>query len=169
MKTLPKIALFAGLLIASALSSCIKQEMYPVEPVITYDGFGVLQDINHHDSLGQISISYTDGDGDIGLYDSDTVEPYKYNFYLKFFYVKNQQLVELIPTDTSLGFNARIPILTPAGKNKNIKGQISMNLELYYAWPLLGSDTIAFEVYIKDRALHSSNVIQTPPYIISKP
>jgi hypothetical protein len=169
MNTPSKIALFALFLIASVLSSCIKQESYPVEPVIKFQSFAVLKDVNQHDSLGQLTVSYTDGDGDIGLYDSDTIEPYKYNFFLKIFYMKNHELVELIPTDTTLGFNARIPILTPTGKNKNIKGEISIDLDLYYAWPVLGSDTIAFEVYIKDRALHSSNVVETPLFIISKP
>ncbi|NVO21296.1 MAG: hypothetical protein HXX13_16465 [Bacteroidetes bacterium] len=166
---MPKIIAFVIILIALGLGSCVKQDSYPAEPVIKFEGFGVLKDINQHDSLGELTVSYTDGDGDIGLYDSDTVEPYKYNFFLKFFYLKNNQRIELIPTDTALGFNARIPVLTPGGKNKNIKGNISFDLELYYAWPLLGSDTIAFEVYIKDRALHSSNVVQTPLFVISKP
>jgi hypothetical protein len=169
MNTTSKIALFILLLLGTGISSCIKQESYPVEPVIKYGSFGVLRDVNDYDSLGRLTVSYTDGDGDIGLYDSDTVEPYKYNFFLKFFYMKNNQLVELIPIDTALGFNARIPILTPAGRNKNIKGDISIDIDLYYARPVLGSDTIAFEVFIKDRALHSSNVVQSPIFIIQKP
>ncbi len=169
MKSLPKIVLFLLLPAISLLTSCIKEDQYPIEPVIQYQGFGVMSDINNHDSLGQLTISYTDGDGDIGLYDYDTIEPYKYNFYMKFMYMKNGQMTELIPSDTNLGFNARIPILTPAGKNKNIKGEISIDLELYYAWPLLESDTIGFEVFIKDRAQHISNIIQTPLFIIRKP
>lgn len=150
-------------------SSCIKEEQYPIEPKIEYQGFAVIQDVNGNDSIGMLSITYTDGDGDIGLYDSDTAEPYKYNYYLRLFYMKNGSAVELIPADTTLGFNARIPILTPAGRNKNIKGEINRDLELYYAWSQLGSDTIGFEIYIKDRALHSSNIIQTPFYIINTP
>lgn len=169
MKTVPKIVLFAVLPLLAALTSCIKQDNYPIEPVIEYQGFGTLPDVNNYDSLGRLTISYTDGDGDIGLYDTDTVEPYKYNFYLKFYYQKNGVMTELIPADTNLGFNSRIPILTPSGKNKNIKGQISIDLQLYYAWVALQSDTIAFEVYIKDRALHTSNVVSTPKFIIRKP
>jgi hypothetical protein len=168
MKTPSKIVLIALFLIASVLSSCVKHESYPIEPVIKYESFGVMADVNQRDSLGQLTISYTDGDGDIGLYDYDTIEPYKYNFFLKFFSMKNNQLVELIPVDSSLGFNARIPILTPTGKNKNIKGDISLNLDLFYARNYLESDTIAFEVYIKDRALHNSNVIQTPLFVIRR-
>jgi hypothetical protein len=169
MKQLTKIILFLVVALPFLVTSCIKEDQYPIEPVIDYQGFATLSDLNNHDSLGQITISYTDGDGDIGLYDYDTIEPLKYNFYLKFFSQKNGQPVELIPADPNLGFNARIPILTPTGKNKNIKGEISFDLELYYAWSLLESDTISFEVYIKDRAQHISNIVKTPQYIIHRP
>jgi len=169
MNPASKIVVLLFALTLSGLTSCIKEEQYPIEPVIRFERFATLQNTNSHDSLGLLTISYTDGDGDIGLYDTDTAEPYKYNYFLKFQYLKNGELVELKPADTSLGFNGRIPILTPTGKNKNIKGEISMELELYFAWPALQSDTISFEVFIKDRALHSSNIVQTPLFIINKP
>lgn len=169
MKSKSKIVLFILLAVVTGLASCIKEEQYPDEPVIQFVEFGTLKDMNGYDSLGSLTISYTDGDGDLGLYDSDTAEPYKYNYFLKLMYLKNGQRVEVIPVDTTLGFNGRIPILTPTGRNKNIKGEISYVLELYYAWALLETDTIGFEVYIKDRALHSSNVVETPMFVISKP
>jgi len=169
MKTYPKIALFSVLLILLGLTACIKEQQYPLEPVIAFRQYGVVRDVSNYDSLGVLTISYTDGDGDIGLYDSDTVEPYKYNFYLTFLQMKNGQLTPLIPADSSLGFNARIPILMPTGRNKNIKGDISIDIQLTYARFLLQSDTIAFDVYIKDRALHQSNVVRTPLFLIAKP
>lgn len=169
MKHFSKISLFSLLAALAALASCIKEIQYPVEPIIKYEQFQVAKSVDNYDSLGRITISYTDGDGDIGLFKYDTVEPLKYNFYLKFLYMKNGELVELVPVDPSLGFNARIPILTPSGRNKNIKGEISLDLPLYYAWPVLESDTIGFEIYIKDRALHSSNTVQSPLFIIQKP
>jgi len=82
--------------------------------------------------------------------------------------VINKELVEFKPADTTLTFNARIPLLTPSGKNRNIKGEIANTLELYFARQMLQSDTIAFEIYIKDRTLLESNVIQTPMFIIKK-
>lgn len=169
MKRLSKIHLIAFVILIGALSSCIKKEEYPIEPQIQYLGLGVYKTAQGYDSAGVIKISFTDGDGDIGLYDYDTVEPYKYNFFLRFLEQTGGQLQEVKLPDTNLSFNARIPILTPTGKNKNISGQINMLLELYYAWSVLKSDTIAFEIYIKDRALHSSNMVRSPLYIISKP
>ena len=168
MKLYTKISLFLLILLFTGLTACIKEEQYPLEPIIEYGGFATMRDISGKDSLGAITISYTDGDGNIGLFAWDTVEPRKYNFYLKFMQYVDNQLVEFNPPDTTITFNARIPLLTPAGKNKNIKGDITMTLELYFARQLLQSDTIAFEIYIKDRDLNKSNVVETPMFIIKK-
>jgi hypothetical protein len=168
MKLYTKISLFLLILIFAGLTGCIKEEQYPVIPHIEYGGFYTIRDISGKDSLGAITVSYTDGDGNIGLFAWDTVEPRKYNFYLKFMQKLDNQLVEVKPVDSSVTFNARIPYLTPAGRNKNIKGNITMSLQLYFARRILKSDTIAFEIYIKDRDLNNSNVVNTPLFVIKR-
>lgn len=170
MKPNTKIHLFVAISILAMLSSCIKEDHYPIEPAIKFAGFGVIKDVNKKDSVGILTVSYTDGDGDIGLYKSDTVEPYRYNYYLRFFQLKNGETIEILPVDTSVSFNGRIPLLTPVGRNKNISGEISMFMDLYYARPLFLKDTvdIKFEVFIKDRALHNSNIVETPVFTITK-
>lgn len=168
MKLYTKISLFILILLFTGVTGCIKEEQYPLKPAIEFGGFATMRDVSGKDSIGALTISYTDGDGNIGLNAWDTVEPNKYNFYLKFMQYVNKQLVEFKPSDTTLTFNARIPILTPVGKNKNIKGEITMTLELYFARQALQSDTIAFEIYIKDRTLLESNVITTPLFVIKR-
>lgn len=169
MKTRPKLALIFLLMVAMGLTSCIKKEEYPIEPVIKWESYSVLNDVKGYDSLSFLKISYTDGDGDIGLYDSDTVAPYKYNFFVKMFQMKNGSLQEIIFPDTNVNFNGRIPLLTPSGRNKNIKGGIEMMIEIYFARPILISDTIAFDLYLMDRALHKSNIVSSPLLPIRKP
>jgi len=168
MKSLTKISLFLLFLILTALTACINEEQYPLKPEISFVDFATARDVQGKDSLGAVTISYTDGDGNIGLFAWDTVEPYKYNFYLKFKQQIKGQLVEVKPVDTNVTFNARIPLLTPAGKNKNIKGKITMTIELYFARQILKSDTIAFDIYIKDRTLLESNVVETPLFVIKR-
>jgi hypothetical protein len=168
MKIYTKITFFLLISIVAGLTSCIKEEQYPIIPHIEFGGFATAKDITGKDSLGAISISYTDGDGNIGLFAWDTVEPKKYNFYLKFMELVNNELVEVKPVDSTLTFNGRIPLLTPVGRNKNIKGDITMYLELYFARQILKSDTIAFEIYIRDRDLNNSNVIETPLFLIQR-
>jgi len=169
MKRYTKISLILVLPILAVIAGCIKEEQYPVEPHIEFIEFATLTDVTGKiDSLGLLRISYTDGDGDIGFYPDEPVEPLNYNYYLKMFQYVNNQLVEVEPANNEVPFNARIPILTPTGRNKNIKGTIDRSLDLYFARQVLLSDTIKFEIYIKDRALNVSNVVETPLYIIKK-
>ena len=168
MKLYTKISLILLIPLFTGLTGCIKEEQYPVIPYIEYKSFGTYTSIDGKDSLGVITISYTDGDGNIGLFAWDTVEPLNYNYYLKLMQQIDGQMVEVLPPDTSVPFNARIPILTPAGKNKNIKGDISRKLELYFMTAFLQSDTISFEIYIKDRDLNQSNTVITPRFKIRR-
>jgi hypothetical protein len=168
MKIYTKITFFLLISVFFGLTSCIKEEQYPIIPHIEFGGFATAKDITGKDSLGAITISYTDGDGNIGLFAWDTIEPKKYNFYLKFMELVNNELVEVKPVDSTLTFNGRIPLLTPVGRNKNIKGDITMYLELYFARQILKSDTIAFEIYIRDRDLNNSNVVETPLFLIER-
>ena len=166
MKLYTKISLFLLILLFGGLTGCVKEEQYPVIPEIGFQSYATYTSIDGKDSLGLVTIWYKDGDGNIGLYPSDTVEPLKYNFYLKFLQQIDGQMVEVQPVDTNVNFNARIPILTPNGRNKNIKGEITMTLELYFASQILKSDVIAFEIYIKDRGQNKSNVVTSPSFKI---
>lgn len=168
MKIHTKISLFLLISLLAGFTSCIQDEQYPLVPSIEYYGFSTIRDVTGKDSIGKITISYTDGDGNIGLFAWDTVEPRKYNYYLKFMQQVNGKLEEVKPVDTNITFNSRIPYLAPAGRNKNIKGEITMSLELYFARQALKSDTIAFEIYIRDRDLNNSNVVETPLFKIKK-
>jgi len=168
MKLFTKISLILIFPLFAGLTGCIKPVQYPLEPHIEYAGFTTIRDISGKDSLAMLKISYTDGDGNIGLYTWDTVEPLKYNYYLKFMQYINKEQVEVEPVDPAIPFNGRIPLLTPAGRNKNIKGEITDTIQLYFARTLLQSDTISFEIYIKDRDQNKSNVVETPMFVIKK-
>lgn len=160
--------------------SCRKEEEYPLEPVISYEGFVFLQNsqtgvIN----TGLLRINYTDGDGDIGLDQGDTLFPYHksgdYHYNLVIRYYEQQQgefvevpLVRYFPEtqtyDTST-FSARIPPLIPKDQTEAIKGVIED--EIFINNPLSDYDTIKFEVQLIDRALNKSNIVSTPPIILN--
>ncbi len=170
----------SGILILLALlfmTSCKRYEDYPPEPSIEYLDMTLLRDEQGIDQRGVLRFSFSDGDGNIGLYDSDTLPPYDYNLFVRYFEKQNGTFREIflitenyindstIEYDTA-SFNGRIPILTPAGKNKAISGEIEDTL--FVNNPLSAFDTIMFEVYIQDRDLNKSNTIQTPPIVIKK-
>jgi len=163
-KLLSNIALALGLLVIF-ITSCIKVEEYPIVPEIKFEDFVLLQNIQTGEiERGVLKISFKDGDGDIGLKQTETEPPYDYNLFVTYFEIQNGDTVEVVITDPETGdtatFNARIPILTPKGNNKSIKGEIEDTL--FINNPFSDFDTIMYEVYLVDRALHKSNIIQTP-------
>ena len=153
----------SGLLV---FSSCAEFDEYPIIPHIEFVSFATLPNVQQQDSLGYLTISYTDGDGDIGLTSEEITPPYQYNFFIDIYENINGVQQKIIFPDTSITFNSRIPVLTPDGINKSITGEIEMELELYIMSPFLASDTISFELYIMDRALNKSNVIHTPDFVV---
>jgi hypothetical protein len=157
-----------------AICSCQKPVEYPVEPEIAYEGFTYL--INADSTFsgeGIISLSYTDGDGDLGLDDSDTLPPFGFNDahyynmvvdYLKCVngeFVKTPLLSWNAQTQSydTVTFNARFKRLRDSEEPKAISG--TMDYKLTVQNPFSPVDTVKFEIRILDRALHESNVIQT--------
>jgi len=65
--------IFSITLLIVVMSSCFKKETYPNEPIISYDAFSISNE------KANLVFNFTDGDGDIGLSDSDTIFPYDIN------------------------------------------------------------------------------------------
>lgn len=168
------LILITGLVVIS----CRKFEEFPDIPEITYDNFVVL--LNTETGIterGVLIFSYTDGDGDLGLDKGDTLVPfdkdgdYYYNLIIRYFEKQHGIFVE-VPilswnSDSSyfdtLTFNSRFPVLTPESGNQAIKGVFKDTLFIYN--PLSEFDTIKFKASIYDRALNSSNEIETQEII----
>lgn len=175
MRHLSNIILFV--LIASVLGfgSCKKVEKFSEIPLIEYIDFVKIynQDLGINDR-GVLKFTFEDGDGDIGLNSKDTFPPYDasskyhYNLIITYFEMQHGELTEVpilwfnpqTEQYDTLTLSARIPNLTPTGTNKAISGEIYDTLFIYnFNSPY---DTIKFEAYIIDRALHESNIISTP-------
>lgn len=161
--------LFVLLWIGVFATSCLKRETYPIEPHIEYKNFYKYVNDAGIEDKGTLVFSFTDGDGDIGLNTGDTFPPYDkdgdyyYNLYL---FYKEMQHGVLTPVEPAIPFHTRLPVITPSGNNKAIKGEMEIDLDIYN--PISPYDTIAFDFYIVDRALHKSNTISTPLIKVQK-
>lgn len=165
MKRIRTILPCAALLLT--LFSCHKTKKYPIEPEITFKQFEQYKDKSNLDSTVIMVISFTDGDGDIGLRQSDTLAPYNpgsvfyYNFFLKYFRKENGVYNEMQLISTP---NQRIPFVDVNSSIKSISGDIRLKLEL--TGLIANNDTFRFEASIADRALHVSNIIITPDLVL---
>lgn len=153
---------------------CRKYDTYPLIPHIDLLSLQKLTDSTGVDQRGIIGLSFTDGDGDIGLTSTQNTGNYKYNIFIKYFELQKGTFKEIILTTPNaqtgkpdtLWFNGRIPYITPAGKSKAISGEIYDTLFINnYSSPY---DTIKYQIYIQDRALNKSNIVETPSIIVSK-
>jgi len=174
MNFLPKIGFISILSIILLLLSCSKKEDYPDVPHIVYESFIKIHNFQNIDEKGILEFSFTDGDGDIGLYSWETSPPYEYNLFITYFEKQNGEFKEVILTyyndstqqyDTNY-YHSRIPIINRTGEVKALKGKIE--IELFINNYFSDFDTIRFDAYIMDRALNESNTITTPEIIVKK-
>lgn len=173
MKQLRSAAKVAGglALVAVALSGCLKTEEFPVEPSIAFKSFGQFPD------SASLIITFTDGDGDIGLSQDQTDPPfdtssvYYYNFYMDYYRKEAGAWVY------KGAIGNRIPVITPSGQNKALEGEIARRIETVqipgFPQPWYGGlddaeqgDTIRFDARIIDRALHTSNTVSTGDIVL---
>ena len=183
MRRITNIVLLSGIISLLLYSSCQKFEQFPDEPIITYDGFLLENDLETGVTYrGVLILRYQDGNGDIGLASWDTMPPfnygseYYYNLVISYFEMRNGEWEEVFlvfeniqnQTYDTITFSARIPILTPINNNQAISGFIQDTLFLYNPLSEKLYDTIKFSAYIIDRALNKSNVIETPPIIVKR-
>jgi hypothetical protein len=165
-----KFNIFGGIFLLSLvilISGCSKEVVYSDIPAIQFKSANKLQNITGRDSALILTISYTDGDGDLGLNQEDTFPPFNdsayYNNLIAHYYefIDNrftEVTVNDFSTDT-IRFNYRFLNLTPNTKNKSIKGDIEFTINYL---PTRKSNRIRFKIYIFDRALHKSNEVFSP-------
>ena len=157
--------IFLALVLIQA--GCLIPTDYPIEPEIT--SLTLTQD----GSTAEMIIGFTDGDGNLGLAESDTVGVHcpdtclnHWNVFCEYYELQNGIWVhEFIDwtADGSIPFYYRIPRIEPTGQNPALVGEIAIEMPFFY----LNSeyDTARFEVKIVDRDLNESLVEATPLFI----
>ena len=134
-----------------AFSGCRKLQQFSDEPALTFVNF-----VQAGADSARIIVSFTDGDGDIGLRASDTLPPHDFNLFLEYFELQNG---EWIKPELATPFYYRIPPLSESDNGKALQGEIEVNLSPFYYAP--GADSIRYEVRLRDFALNESNIITT--------
>ena len=159
--------LIISTLLIFLLASCLKEKEFPVEPLIQFKSLTKI--LIPPDTIPvelRLSITFTDGDGDIGLYEHETEPPYDFNLFIDILKLVNNEPELIIFPDTTVTFNSRIPIVDENEGEKPMEGVIEYTFDYLLLRTFLLNETIAFDVSIKDRALNRSNIIRTPYLIV---
>lgn len=149
-------------------SSCAQDvaELPPI-PEIGLSKVEVIKDISGIDSILKITFTYQDGDGDIGLTDSDTFapynfgSPYQHNLWWEIFdedQGAHTPVLDATRTEPEV-FSLRTPDLRPTGKIKQISGEMSVKVNAYDV--KLYPNKVSCRLTLIDRALNHSNTIET--------
>jgi hypothetical protein len=157
------------LLIAAAgvfFAGCKKTNDYPAEPVITLKSLSSVRDNQGRDDHLVLEISFTDGDGDMGINQNEVnvppyVDEYAGDVHV-LLYIDTSGTWERWSQYDDIGW---IKQITVEGNKKDIRGDIKKD-PIYFP-PLQTNLHIRYEVYIYDRALHKSNVITTSEMVIT--
>lgn len=165
MKLLSYIIIFAIL-----LSSCKKETSFPEEPHIefkSYDSYSI--------DSADCWISFTDGDGDIGILSTDTTS--EYNLRMVYYYKDTASGGQFVPYDytpsdslarfDTLAYNYKIDNLTPDGQYKALEGDIKVRLRSSFIYYPLHT-VVKFQISLWDRAGHKSNTVETNEIIVPK-
>jgi hypothetical protein len=153
-------SLFFGLFLLT-ISQCVQPPNYPNEPVITFKSLSrttLRQGTGTFDTTFA-TISFTDGDGDLG--DSDSL-----NVFL------------IDKRDNFLKSKYRLPFIPEEGVGNGISGDITLRVNTSCCiFPnnvlppcspstQFPTDTLRYIIFIKDRAGHESNHVETSDIIL---
>lgn len=180
-RTLHLGLLFA--LLCAAASSCISPPDYSDTPRIKFKKLDIVRLSSALVDSDTITISFEDGDGDLGLNPADNMAPYNdlsvngkqtnpnyYNYYIQpQIKTANNQFEDfIIPgSNGEIGqYNGRFPRLTdPSSKEGPLKGTLRYNIGLPLDVYQPGME-FRFRVSIRDRALNLSNEVFTESFVI---
>ncbi len=161
------LIILVSLITSIGLFSCLDPVVYPAEPIIEFKEF-----LTYPDSA-RLNIDFTDGDGNVGLDQSDTTGNfcptdcyYHYNLFLEYYEKQNGEWVHL-PIDytdpSQIPFYYRVPRVDPTGQNPALVGEISLEMPVYFSPSEF--DTCKFEILLVDRSLNHSNTVETGMFI----
>ena len=152
--------LFLFVALCGTFWACTSAPEFPIEPVIGFKSItrSTLQQGYSFEDSTHVTISFTDGDGDLG--DKDSLNVYVIDERDNF--LKTQARIPFIPSQgAGNGIAGTIDLLLPTSCCIFPDGQVPCTASAKY--PL---DTLVYSLYIKDRAGHESNKIKTTQIVL---
>ena len=137
------------ILIVLLLFACKKDETLSVAPTIEFKSISPSTAQEYIDDIN-ITISYTDGDGDLGENNPDV-----YNLFV----LDNRNGIE---------YKFRIPELSPNGNEIAIEGNFNIKINGSGITNSSISQQVNYDIYVTDRAGNSSNTVSTSSIAIEQ-
>jgi len=140
-------SLTGSMMLLLGCTNDVDTAVYPIVPTLNLGSQSATSVVSYQDTL-QLSINYTDGDGDLGGFDEGSA-----------LHVKDSRL------ETSDSYS--LERFTPAGETLSIRGSLSVLLGPYFRLGNASIEVVTLELWLTDRNGHESNRIQTAPITIT--
>ncbi len=144
--------LLGSTIIALFINSCNRQSPFPKEPKILSVTLNKTF-INTGDDTDTLKIifEFTDGDGDVGRPENDTIPD-----------------VFITDNRTEFTYEYRLPLVDQLRAQRGIKATAVIDIiGIISCRPFRNTDTTTFSIQIRDRAGNLSNTEQTPEIILN--
>ncbi len=152
-----RLVTLAGSFLLLFAISCQPIRLFDEVPAIVFESIEPRIARENIDTV-LLVFSFTDGDGDLGLEEGDTTNDIT---------VIDKRTGA--PAIGDVTFPYRMPYVTPPGQSKQISGTVELKMQNLFRRPGLVTDTVRYEIQIRDRANRFSNTITTPPIVITAP
>lgn len=154
-----RFIIYSTLFLLFGVTTCIETDETPTIPEITYLSHTSAyceDEIGNLNKCIDLTFNLKDGNGDIGLSETDTLPPYtgifKHNFYYNLLVMENGIMT---PYNEIIANYFDIPYIQPQGQNKLLIADITIQFRFYVQ--NFEYDTLMIEFFIYDRALNQSN------------
>jgi len=161
-----KLAIVSVLFIGFFLG-CRPEEEFPLEPVLAVESIDRISS-----NTIKVTFSFTDGDGNVGLNDNDTLAPnncpscqYYYNLFLD--YQDRSEGGTFEDQTPAVPYHYRVPFVRPTGQDPKQKGTIEYEI---FDFALPGNDPVQvrFNATLVDRDFQSSNTVVVGPIDVAQ-
>ena len=145
------------IIFGSVFFACVKKTSYPNVPFIEYKNF-----LPFTGDSADIQIKFTDGDGDIGVGESDSTRTFWVTYYYKDT-ITNKYIGYYRPlfNDTlRTGYIIKSP--SDSYKGKPISGEVIVRLQQFRHSRKIKN--VKYVIYLFDKAGNKSNTITTPEF-----
>jgi hypothetical protein len=173
---------FAILFVTVSISSCVRAPSYPIEPQIEFVSVGSTNSIIYLGNDGPIyvadtiTISFTDGDGDISVYNDPADSSLCVNGCsyadgdTSCLNIRSKNVFIVDSRDTCIA-TYNTGFIEPKGKFIALSGEIKILHKIFLKKCLTPDiscpkETVTFKIRIKDRAGHLSNEVETVPIAV---
>lgn len=148
---------------AFVYTACEAPKVFPDTPEVSFKSVSLenaVDSLQNQVKRVKLTIHVADGDGDIGIIDDyGNIYPTFINMDSVDLYIDLLQKVDGVFEKVNLFFpyNYATPYLEPQGQNKTLIVDLEVSFDITEQY-----DTIKYSFYIYDRALHKSNVAESP-------